>query len=277
MWSPVATGVAAISVILAATVTGFAVTGNTAPSAPARAVAGGSSGARPPSSAADAAPVVYRSCWVDGATGNVTLSTSQAQGLTTRAARLLARHRSPAALAVEVRASTGQSPTAALAVARGLMGEPGARRLTCSFPRADLEPEKPGPRGLTPRAARLRRAWAEVFGPLVAGGFARGGVHSGHVDNSAHYEGRAVDVFFRPYDSAAQHRRGWTFAQWLVAHAETYGVLSVIYSDHIWTSWASALGFRAYQHPGRPTRNPVLRHLDHVHVAEESGRPFRPR
>ena len=81
------------------------------------------------------------------------------------------------------------------------------------------------------------------FRALPAGGFARGGVRTGHVDNSAHYEGRAIDVFFRPIGSAAQRRLGWVFAQWVVAHAERHHVLSVIYSDHIWTSWASSAGF----------------------------------
>ena len=134
-----------------------------------------------------------------------------------------------------------------------------------------------GRTGLTPRAQRLRRAWTEVFGALPAGGFATGGVKTGHVDNSAHYEGRAADVFFRPSDSTEQRRLGWVFAQWVVAHAERHHVLSVIYDDHIWTSWASSAGFRDYQHPSGPTRNAVLRHLDHVHVAVESGRPYRPR
>jgi hypothetical protein len=180
-------------------------------------------------------------------------------------------------LSAEVAGMLGAAQPAATAVARGLLGLPGAGRLTCSFSRADVDPQQPGRSGLTPRAARVRRAWTAVFGPLPAGGFARGGLSSGHVDNSAHYEGRAVDVFFRPLDSAAQRRRGWVFAQWVVAHAETYQVLSVIYSDRIWTSWGSSLGFRAYQHPGGPTSNPVLRHLEHVHVAVESGRPYRPR
>ena len=70
-------------------------------------------------------------------------------------------------------------------------------------------------------------------------------------------------------------RRGHVFAQWLVAHGERYHVLSVIFADQIWTSWASSLGWRDYIHPSGDTRNPVLRHLDHVHVAVESGRPYR--
>ena len=98
---------------------------------------------------------------------------------------------------------------------------------------------------------------------------------TGHVDGSSHYEGRAIDAFFRPLGDEEQRRRGHVFAQWLVAHAERYHVLSVIYADRIWTSWAAFLGWRDYVHPGGPTRNPVLRHLDHVHVAVESGRPYR--
>ena len=52
-------------------------------------------------------------------------------------------------------------------------------------------------------------------------------------------------------------------------------MLSVIYADRIWTSWAAYLGWRDYVHPSGDTRNPVLRHLDHVHVAVESGEPYR--
>ena len=115
-----------------------------------------------------------------------------------------------------------------------------------------------------------------MFGPLPAGGFARGGVSTGHVDSSSHYDGRAVDVFFRPYDDEGQRRAGRVFAQWLVAHAQEHHVLSVIYADRIWTSWAAYAGWREYVHPSGDTRDPVLRHLDHVHVAVESGRPYRP-
>ena len=59
--------------------------------------------------------------------------------------------------------------------------------------------------------------------------------------------------------------------------AQEHHVLSVIYADRIWTSWAAYAGWRDYVHPSGDTRNPVLRHLDHVHVAVESGRPYRPR
>jgi hypothetical protein len=46
----------------------------------------------------------------------------------------------------------------------------------------------------------------------------------------------------------------------------------VIFDDRIWTLWASAEGWRGYTHPSGNTRNPILRHLDHVHVAVVRGR-----
>ena len=48
-----------------------------------------------------------------------------------------------------------------------------------------------------------------------------------------------------------------------------------IFADQIWTSWAAYAGWRDYVHPSRNRTNAVLRHLDHVHVAVESGRPYR--
>lgn len=222
-------------------------------------------------------PVALTGCWVAGPQGNVAMTTGQAEVLTTLAVSTLRRGRTPADFAATV-ARVLQTPRSeSLTVARGLLAVPQTERLACSITRADADPEQMGRNGLTARAQRLRRAWTEAFGALPAGGFAGGGVKTGHVDNSAHYDGRAIDVFFRPLGSTAQRRLGWVFAQWVVAHAERHQVLSVIYSDRIWTSWASSSGFRDYQHPGGPTNNAVLRHLDHVHVAVESGRPYRPR
>jgi hypothetical protein len=174
----------------------------------------------------------------------------------------------------------GRTGTAAAAdgaaAARALDGRrPGV--LTCAYPRRlDLPEQAIGPTGLTRRAAALRARYEEVFGALPAGGFAPGGVRRGHVDNSAHYDGRAIDVFFRPA-SLAHRRDGWVFAQWLVAHADTYDVLSIIFDDRIWTVWASFAGWRPYLHPSGNTSNPVLRHLEHVHVAVvRGGSPNRP-
>jgi hypothetical protein len=271
MRSPVVLGAAVLAAGAAAVAAGLAMEGSGSPRITAARSTASPAASDPPS------PMALSGCWVDDATGNVTLTTQQAEDLTTRAVSALRHRRSPAEFAAPVAAVLQATSADALVVARSLLGVPTAGRLTCSVVRSDVEPERIGSTGLTPRAQGLRRDWTEVFGALPAGGFAKGGVHKGHVDNSAHYEGRAVDVFFRPISSTAQRRLGWVFAQWAVAHAERHHILSVIYSDHIWTSWASSAGFRDYQHPGGPTRNPVLRHLDHVHLAVESGRPFRPR
>jgi hypothetical protein len=85
-----------------------------------------------------------------------------------------------------------------------------------------------------------------------------------------------MDIFLRPYQDRANARRGWVLAQWLVARGERLRVLSVIYRDRIWTVWASLVGWRDYVHPSGNTRDPVLRHLDHVHAAVLGG-PFRGR
>ena len=62
----------------------------------------------------------------------------------------------------------------------------------------------------------------QAFGALPLGGFAPGGVSTGHMKGSAHYEGRALDVFVRPI-SAANKRTGWAIASYLVAHASRLG------------------------------------------------------
>ncbi len=242
------------------------------------------SASEPSVAAAEVATAVVKDCWVPTSDGNVSLLGAEARALTTQAARLGRSRRLPGdqvvtRLAAAVLAtSAGVDRPRAVQVAAGLAGVRRSSRLVCSWGRAAVEPQEPGPSGLVPRARRLRARWTEVFGPLVSGGFAAGGVRRGHVDGSAHYEGRAVDVFFRPRGDPEQRRRGWVFAQWLVAHAADHHVLSVIYDDRIWTSWAPGLGWRDYVHPGASFAergNAVLRHKDHVHVAVESGRPFR--
>ena len=42
-----------------------------------------------------------------------------------------------------------------------------------------------------------------AFGDLALGGFEAGGVTDGHIEGSAHYEGRAIDLFVRPRNQAA--------------------------------------------------------------------------
>ena len=79
-----------------------------------------------------------------------------------------------------------------------------------------------------------RRDLDKAFGPQRVGGFAPGGITSGHMPGSAHYEGRAVDVFFRPV-TKRNRAKGWAMAQYLVAHADRLAVNTVIFDGWIWT------------------------------------------
>ncbi|MEP6762627.1 MAG: hypothetical protein ABJA93_14840, partial [Sporichthyaceae bacterium] len=130
--------------------------------------------------------------------------------------------------------------------------------------------EDPGSLGLTPRADTLRRAMREVFGKQTLGGFEPTGVARGHIDGSAHYEGRAIDVFFRPVSETNQ-QRGWAQSSWAVAHAERLAVATVIFDRSVWTAHRSVSGWRDYEYPGGPTDNPILLHEDHVHVDVVEG------
>ncbi len=143
----------------------------------------------------------------------------------------------------------------------------GARQdaaLTCRTPSPEVPVEELTGTGLTPRAQDVLDELGRTFGDLPTGGYAPGGVDSGHGEESAHYDGRAVDVFVRPV-SEANRDRGWLVAQWLVAHAEELSVQYVIFDDHYWGVRESGRGWQTYRAPGGSV-DPVLRHLDHVHV-----------
>ncbi len=152
------------------------------------------------------------------------------------------------------------------AVARALLGSRGPA-LTCVLPPGSpgLVAQELGSRGLTPRADRVRLAMRGVFGKQVLGGFEPGGISTGHVEGSAHYEGRAVDVFFRPVTPEST-AAGWQTSLWLVAHADRFRVSTVIFDRRVWTASRSGSGWRTYRYPGGDTENPVLLHEDHVHV-----------
>lgn len=121
-------------------------------------------------------------------------------------------------------------------------------------------------RGLTKSAQRMDDAVRVEFGRLPDGGYQPGGVTSGHIPGSAHYEGRAIDYFFRPYTDPAQRIAGWQLAQWAVIHADDYDIATVIFDDMIWYRNTSMRGWQKYTHPSGRTDNPILRHLDHVHI-----------
>ena len=117
--------------------------------------------------------------------------------------------------------------------------------------------------GLTPRANEVRTELLTHFGRLQLGGFAPNGVSTGHMEGSAHYDGRAIDVFVRPITKAT-NARGWAIAHWSVANAARLGIRTVIFDDRIWT--AGRDGWRDYDPPDRPGDRKILEHRDHVHI-----------
>jgi hypothetical protein len=178
-----------------------------------------------------------------------TLSNAEAKDLTVRALT------EPESLEPEVRDALVQQGTLACTV-----------RLN-----RELPAEQPLANGLTARADALRESVREAFGPIPDGGYTPDGIDSGRVPNSAHYDGRAIDYFFRPVGDAQQRDRGWLLSHWLVAHSPDFEVATIIFDEHIWTARRSAQGWRAYVHPSGNRTNEVLRHLDHVHVDVQRG------
>jgi hypothetical protein len=137
---------------------------------------------------------------------------------------------------------------------------------SCTIDTESVDTQTMGRNGLTPRADAVRRDLLATFGKLSTGGYAPGGVRSGHMEGSAHYDGRAVDVFVRPI-STANTAKGWAMAQYLVARAELLNIRTIIFSDKIWTAGRrSDSGWRDYTPPARSGDSTILRHLDHVHV-----------
>ena len=137
---------------------------------------------------------------------------------------------------------------------------------SCTVNPDDVPAQTIGKNGLTPRADAVRRDLLATFVKLPTGGYAPGGIQSGHMEKSAHYEGRAVDVFVRPI-TAANTTKGWAMAQYLVARAKVLNIRTIIFSDKIWTAGGqSDSGWRDYTPPDRAGDEKILRHLDHVHV-----------
>lgn len=163
-----------------------------------------------------------------------------------------------------------QEAISAMAIATALRGQDGATlACTATLPTARVEVMEAD--GLTLRANSMWDAIKTVFGPLPAGGFMPGGVTTGHVPGSAHYEGRAIDFFYRPVTKKTiQH--GWVLAQWLVAHAEPLQIATVIFDAQIWTpgDW-NHRGWQPYSYPEGATTNVTLLHYDHVHVDVQRG------
>ena len=162
----------------------------------------------------------------------------------------------------------------ARALASALTGySPG--RFSCVADRSSATREQMGSDGLTPRAEEVRADLEDAFGDLSLGGFAPGGVTTGHMEGSAHYDGRAIDVFVRPI-SEENRRRGWAIAQYLVANAERLELDHVIFDGKIWSAGRSSEdGWRAYHPQVAPDASAetraILEHRDHVHVDVVEG------
>jgi hypothetical protein len=150
------------------------------------------------------------------------------------------------------------------ALASALTGNSPAT-MWCDVPGdADEASDKLDESGLVARASAVRRDLEARFGTLALGGFEPEGVSSGHMEGSAHYEGRAVDIFFRPIDAANQ-KRGWAIAHYLVAQADRLDIQTVIFDDRIWRAGDGA-EWRDYDPPSSSGDRAILEHRDHVHV-----------
>lgn len=194
-------------------------------------------------------------CTVRTSDGEVGLTRDEAKRATTAVA-LRAR-------GAEAPDTSGIDPGVLQRLADGPPGDAGASLACRGSAARDLPEQQLGATGLTPRAERLREAMTEVFGNQSLGGFAPGGIDQGHGAESAHYDGRAIDVFFRPV-TEQNRRAGWVLAHWLVAHAEDLDVQYVIFDDRFWSVHSSRGQWQDYDAP--EPGNEILRHLDHVHV-----------
>jgi hypothetical protein len=201
-------------------------------------------------------------CLVQTAEGEVGLDRDEAQ-LATTAVALRAR-------GMEAPDTSGVDEAVLQQLADG-PSEHAGPTLSCRGSAAsDLQEQQAGVNGLTPRAEQLRETMTKVFGDQSLGGFAPGGIDQGHGADSTHYDGRAIDIFFRPV-TEENRREGWILAHWLVAHAEELDIQYVIFDDRFWSVHSSRGQWQNYDAP--EPGNEILRHLDHVHVDVLGGSP----
>jgi hypothetical protein len=198
----------------------------------------------------------------------VEVSADDAEAAASVAARAVRVRQPEAGAAAAIASRLGLDARDAMVLASALTGR-APHALSCAHGGSDQqERDRLDSVGLTARAARVRSVLDSAFGAQRTGGFAPGGVTTGHMPGSAHYEGRAVDVFFRPI-AKRNKVRGWALAQYAVAHAERLAIETVIFDGRIWTARRGFQGWRSYE-PDTTGRSPrvaaVLEHRDHVHV-----------
>jgi hypothetical protein len=207
-------------------------------------------------------------CTVAVGKRSVDLTEDEAQAAATVSARAVRLRLPLRTTSVAVADALDSSESDARLVASALTGR-SRHALTCTHGGTEKEEsDRLDGSGLTARAERVRRDLDVAFGRQRVGGFAPGGVNSGHKPGSAHFEGRAVDVFVRPI-SRGNKIRGWAIAQYLVAHAERLEIDTVIFDARIWTARRAGQGWRDYAPDisGRPRDvAAILEHRDHVHV-----------
>jgi len=207
-------------------------------------------------------------CVVRSGGRTVELDQRDAERASTAVAAVVRRKGTPATARSAVARTLSSSAADSRAIAGALTGHLRAA-LSCRHGGSSRsESNRLDSRGLTRRAEAVRQDLLAAFGPLPLGGYAPGGVHAGHMPGSAHYEGRAVDVFFRPINRVDKVQ-GWALAQYLVANAHRLAINTVIFDAMIWTARRGAEGWRTYQVDtrGKTMRVArVLEHRDHVHV-----------
>jgi hypothetical protein len=201
-------------------------------------------------------------CLVQTAEGEVGLDRDEAQ-LATTAVALRAG-------GMEAPDPSGVDETVLQRLADGPSEDAGPTLSCRGSAASDLHEQQAGVNGLTPRAEQLRETMTKVFGDQSLGGFAPGGIDQGHGADSTHYDGRAIDIFFRPV-TEENRREGWILAHWLVAHAEELDIQYVIFDDRFWSVHSSRGQWQNYDAP--EPGNEILRHLDHVHVDVLGGSP----
>jgi hypothetical protein len=125
--------------------------------------------------------------------------------------------------------------------------------------------------GWTPRTQAIADILMRPpFGATV--GAPANGTQAGHVSNSFHYCGRAIDA--SPPGASSGHpatgdalRKGWSVANWAAHNAAKLNVAEVIFYDRIWTVARSTEGWRPYVHAEAVGDPDTLQHRDHVHIS----------
>ena len=201
-------------------------------------------------------------CTVETAEGDVGLDRDEAKLATTAVALRLR--------GLEAPDTTGIDAAVLQQLTDGPASDAGPSLSCRGSAASDLEEQELTGSGLTSRAEEVRAAMTEVFGDQSLGGFAPGGIGQGHGGESTHYDGRAIDIFFRPV-TEDNRRQGWILSHWLVAHAEDLDIQYVIFDDEFWSAHLSRGGWHHYEAPAPGTE--ILRHLDHVHVDVLGGSP----